>query len=971
MILAFQIASVIICILNIWMLLHIRQSKPVTLLILCLISCFVMNVGYLLLIKSGAQASAGMALNIQYLGNSMFYFFFLLFVLNFLHVKRHIWDRVLLNIWFFMEVIGIVLLWNGNYGNLVFSNIDYNWNQDGTISIPGTSAAENAESAMEATEESGQKFIDFSTYTGINMQMGPVYIIRYSIIAFVLGVCLICILVRLLKVKVAYERRNLTVLMCAVCLMAVTVTATLIINPSVDPSPFVASFVLLIISCSINRGNFFQAADIGREKFVNETDNVFIMTDPKYGLLGCNVKAYKIFPEMTGANLGTQVSERIRNLFVGTEETIWIGDRGYKVTRQELWEKQILLGYSMMLTDITDLQEAMDRANQATEAKSAFLSNMSHEIRTPMNAIVGIAEIMLRDEHTAEDQEYLATIMSSGQSLLSIINDILDYSKIESGKLQIIDYEYDAYSILNDLNMIFQNRVGNKDVKLIYDVDWQIPAKLYGDGNRIRQVIINIVNNAIKFTDHGSVTITIKSERLPENRIKLMFSVKDTGIGIKPEDMGKLFNSFEQVDTKRNRSKEGTGLGLSISKQLLGLMGGDIHIESVYGEGTEMTFDVVQEIRGTEVIGDLRNTVLAKPKEDYVHFKAPDAKVLIVDDNAINLKVATGLLAPLSMQITTAGSGFEALDRVAETKFDLIFMDHMMPQMDGVETTAKIRAIDDYHANMPIIALTANATAGVREELKAAGLTDYVSKPISMKHITKVLVKWLPEELVHYEDGETPVEEEQVQESEFTRALRTVTGINVDEALVNTGSEKLLEELVLDWCKIVELKKDRILDYVRTMSFKDFTVEVHDVKGTSRVIGAIDVSEQFKELEALGREGDLLKIQQCLKPALENYEKLRDDIRAAVPGADVSEEELSDNVNDIEMLLTGIKEAAASFDIDSMDDIVKKLNHTIVVRRHKAILEKLEAYVANLETDNIAAVSDEILQKLEEKINEQ
>ncbi len=958
MILAFQIISVIICLADIWVLLRTRQSKPVTLLILCLISCFFMNVGYLLLIQAGVSGAAGMALNIQYLGNAMFYFFFLLFVLSFLDIKRHKWDKFLVNTWLLMEGVGMVLLWGGNYKNLVFSHLDYNWNQNG-LALPGIGDG----------AESGEHVVDFHKITGVNMRIGPVYMIRYSIICLVLAICILLTIMKFISTKVAYERRNLMVIMTSVCLMGVSVAYMLIWRPTVDTSPSVAALVLLIISFSINKGNFFQATDIGREKFVNETDNIFIMTDPQYGFLGCNEKAMTLFPELRELKQGKKVSDEVKNIFTGDKESIWIDDFGYKISKQELWEHQILLGYSMMLTDITELQEAMDKANQATEAKSAFLSNMSHEIRTPMNAIVGIAEIMLRDEHNDRDQEYLATIMSSGQSLLSIINDILDYSKIESGKLQVIDYEYEVYSTLNDLNMIFANRVGNKDVKLVYDIDWHIPAKLYGDGNRIRQVVINIVNNAIKFTDHGSVTVSIKSERLPEDKIRLFFKVKDTGIGIKPEDMPKLFNSFEQVDTKKNRSKEGTGLGLAISKQLVELMGGTIGISSVYGEGTEMSFDVVQGIRSSEVIGDLRNTVLSKPKEDYIHFKAPDAKVLIVDDNAINLKVATGLLAPLSMQITMAGSGYEALDKVQEEKFDLIFMDHMMPGMDGVETTAKIRDLNDYYKELPIVALTANATNGVKEELKAAGMNDYVSKPISMRRITKVLAKWLPEGYVHYEDGETPVEEEAVQESDFTKALRTVPGLNVDEALINTGSEKLLEELVEDWCKIAELKKSRILEHLRTMSFKDFTVEVHDVKGTSRVIGAIDVSEKFKELEMLGREADMLKIQMRLKDALTSYTDLRDAIRAAVPYDEEADENLSEDVGYITMLLQGMKEAAESFDIDSMDDIVKKLRHTVVVNR-AGIFEKLEAYVANLEMDNIFTVADEILTKLEDDKHE-
>ena len=502
-----------------------------------------------------------------------------------------------------------------------------------------------------------------------------------------------------------------------------------------------------------------------------------------------------------------------------------------------------------MLIDLLNEQnrkliKAVEDANYANDSKSAFLSNMSHDIRTPMNAIVGITDIMLRTEKEPVNEKYLLNIKHSGVALLGIINDILDFSKIESGKMTLVDDTYSLYEMLDDLSLIFWNRIEDKNIELVYDIDKDVPDYIYGDHIRVRQVIINIVNNAIKFTDEGFVKLAIRA-RQNKNDIELLISVSDSGQGIKEENMPRLFSSYEQLNTNKNHGKEGTGLGLAISKQLINMMGGDISVESEYGKGTTFSFNIHQrvdaktasydyskvadELKGRRIAVAINSDLVRKSIEEFLDLTNAeyeiiaadtertkeydiaftDAKkmqdinaadkyiivnpyaydidmsleniiskpvyamnlytavfnknkqktnkhtkkqkvtfegkrVLLVDDNKVNMKVAQLLFKPLLMDIDTAENGKEALEKVENNRYDLVFMDHMMPVMDGVESTMAIRKLGgEYYSRLPIVALTANAVSEVKDELLAAGMNDIITKPISMDNIIEVLQKWL------------------------------------------------------------------------------------------------------------------------------------------------------------------------------------------------------------------------------------
>ena len=405
----------------------------------------------------------------------------------------------------------------------------------------------------------------------------------------------------------------------------------------------------------------------------------------------------------------------------------------------------------------------------ANKAKADFLANMSHEIRTPMNAICGMVELVLRNKEIPEkERDYLYDIQSAGRDLLAIINDLLDFSKIDSGDFKIVEEPYEMTSIVHDVTNIVQVMLGDKRVDLCVEMNPQIPEKLKGDGVSIKQIIMNLLGNAVKYTEEGKVLLKVDYE-LAEGvkleagqKLKLLVSVQDTGIGIPEDKKEDLFREFTQADSRRSRAFGGIGLGLAISKQLIELMNGTLDVQSEVGKGSTFAFSLEQEIvdekpcvgtkKYVEQQAALRKDNVEKSKtkkSDVTSFEAPDVKILIVDDNRVNQKVAEGLLRPYHMQIDTASSGAQAIEMIKTKQYDLILMDYMMPEMDGLDATKIIRAMDEeYYKQLPIVALSANAINGVAEMFIEGGMNDFVAKPIEMKIMDAKLKKWLPENKV-------------------------------------------------------------------------------------------------------------------------------------------------------------------------------------------------------------------------------
>lgn len=528
-------------------------------------------------------------------------------------------------------------------------------------------------------------------------------------------------------------------------------------------------------------------------------------------------------------------------------------------------------------------QEALKvQAEAASKAKGDFLANMSHEIRTPINAVLGMDEMILRESREAKIRDYAADIKRAGNTLLSLINDILDFSKIESGKMDIVLVNYDLGSVLNDLLNMMQPKIKNKNLILELNIEPDTPAHLYGDEIRIKQVITNILTNAIKYTQEGKVTLTVSGKKTGEDAVLLYVSVKDTGIGIKDEDQKYLFDSFQRVDESRNRNIEGTGLGLPITMRLLNLMGSSLEVESTYGKGSDFYFYLKQGQLDEQTIGDFQKNYEHANDEVNVyteHFAAPGAKILVVDDNEMNLKVFQGLLKNSKMQIDTAICGKDCLALMQQQSYHIIFMDHLMPEMDGVETLKRAKELEhNLSKEAVMVALTANAVSGAREMFLGHGFDDYLSKPIIALKLEEMIKKYLPKELIWSPDFEQPVREPTKGSSDQMAQKNLVDWEKGKELCM--GDEEFYMEILhtfLDSNSDIQLNA-----FFEASDFDNYRIKVHSMKTNLANIGAMEVSDMAKRLEfALKNDNDVSYVQnhheeflsmyRCVVSAVEEY----------------------------------------------------------------------------------------------------
>ena len=625
--------------------------------------------------------------------------------------------------------------------------------------------------------------------------------------------------------------------------------------------------------------------------------------------------------------------------------------------RSMLTDDGQLVGLDIIFMDMTEMIEAKEKADEANQAKSSFLANMSHEIRTPINAVLGMDEMILRNSHEDEILGYAQDIQTAGRTLLALINEILDFSKVEEGKMEIIPTQYELGSLINDLVNMVRDKVDKKGLKLEVEVDEGTPHKLFGDEIRIKQCMLNLLNNAVKYTEKGRVKLGVGFRKKDDKSIYLEVIISDTGIGMKQEDMEALFAPFARIEEKRNRTIEGTGLGMSITKRLLELMGTSLSVDSVYGKGSTFSFAVEQKVLSDESIGSFaenfrRENREVRKQEYKALFYAPLAHVLVIDDTETNLIVFKGLLRETGVQIDEASSGKQALMLTEKKDYDVIFIDHMMPEMDGLETLDEMKKQKNYDKSVHI-ALTANAISGAREEYLAAGFDDYLSKPIDGTLLEVLLKKYIPESKQVTQDsysGKHSSNNTEQKEIEIPEWLYDVPGLDVDEGIKNCGGKESFMNVITTFHDTADQKNREIVGFYMTKDWNNYTVRVHALKSSARIIGAMKLSKLAEQLEAAGKSEDIDFITSHTDAALGMFEMLDsrlkkfDEVSDSLPP--IGEDELKEAYQTIydytlnmdfgmvESVLTMLK----SYKLDISDEIIiKQVNDKLMMLDWDAI----------------------------------
>ena len=634
-------------------------------------------------------------------------------------------------------------------------------------------------------------------------------------------------------------------------------------------------------------------------------------------------------------------------------------------------------------TELARVEER--RAKAASEAKSSFLANMSHEIRTPINAVLGMNEVILRECKDPKILEYAQNIDGAGRTLLSLINDILDFSKIEAGSMEIHEAAYDFGSVLNDVYNMVHIRAEQKNLELIFDIDDDLPSTLLGDEMRLRQIIVNILNNAVKYTSEGYVRLKLSGKKSFDDSIVLKIAIKDTGMGIKEEDRQNLFDKFKRLDTDKNKTVEGSGLGLAITSSLLELMGGSIDVESEYGNGSTFTITLPQKIINDEPLGDFKTRLSQSNRERKQYkekFTAPEANILVVDDTPMNHVVIRELLKQTLVNVVSARSGAECLEKQHENKYDIIFLDYRMPGLDGIETLAEMKKdTESPNKDTPVIVLTANALTGARENFIREGFDDYLSKPIESSKLEDALIRFLPTEKVVLSSGDEDAEAELTdvgtqadtasEGEEKPEWLNKLEDIDVEEGLKNCGTIDSYLAILKVYYESADMIQNNIEEAYDSKNLKDYTSYVHSLKSTSRTIGATELSKLAERLEQAGNENDidtidnrqseLLNLHSMVKYSLEKIPEIAGEPEEKTGGGskpEITEAQLKDAYQ-------SIIEVCRSLDYDTLSFILDSLKEYSLPEEDSGRVRSIGNMAYKLQWDEISNLAKEGLNSQE------
>ncbi len=702
-----------------------------------------------------------------------------------------------------------------------------------------------------------------------HMESGPIYGVHTVLTLGAMGACIGVILyafVRDAKRKQNYKK-YLFLGMAAVVPLVFWLLRMVGSLKDYDLIPFGlfcsnAFFILIIFFFRI-----FDVAEIAKNDVLENLEEGILVCDEDGNVLYTNKSMKTIFADVEL----THFSDVLCRLTPAEEGKFQIDDRYYAVLESEVYEGERVTGKTWCFIDMSQtrerekkLKELNEIAISANNAKSIFLAHMSHEIRTPINTILGMNELISREAQNLNVLEYSNNIKNEGRTLLSLINDLLDFSKIESGKMELTEVDYEMATLVHELEVHFSAKAEEKGLEFVLELEEDIPAVLYGDERRVKQIISNLLSNAVKYTEKGSVCLAIKWHLSDDKKAELEISVRDTGIGMHKEDIDGIFEKFSRFDAARNTGVEGTGLGMNITAQLLEMMNGSIEVKSEYGSGSEFVVKFPQVITDATPMGDYTVGQKVEMQEKArVTFTAPLAKVLVVDDNVMNRVVVKGLLKRTLVQVEEAESGMECLEKTKNTAYDVILMDHMMPKMDGVETLKRFREQNGASRSAAVIILTANAVSGVRDYYIEQGFDDYMSKPINAVELEDVLLRFLPEEVVlKSEVNKRRYKVEREQKEEF-RPEEIRRALSVERISFSVGLEKMQgnqERYRAEARQFVINCEERLSclhEYIRTENVPAYTALIENVKEDATLLGALELAEMAKEQEKMGMEGNL------------------------------------------------------------------------------------------------------------------
>ncbi len=848
-----QCVTIAVVFAECWVVFRNLKNRLHSYLFLSCVATLVNSIGYAFMLVAKTEDVYYQALMTSWLGRVWITFSLFLFIVELCRFKVIMPVRILLG---FINVCTLIAIYTTRTTGLFYRNISFSMKED---------------------------------FPCFDYENGPWHIFWGLLLAGYIIVTMIILFRALKKEKSPVGKKRMQTV-----ILAILSESVIVIIYMFELIPLAKVYDLTMIGFPIGavltfvaifKYNLLDIEAIARDYVVDELSAGVIAVDSDEKPVFYNKTANKIFPGLT-ADPGAVINDIKRSMT--EDQPLSIEGRLYSPETKPVMRDGYDEGSIYVLVDSTshyrhirELEEQKQIASDANEAKSRFLASMSHEIRTPINSVLGMDEMILRESSEKEILSYARDIQTSGRTLLSLINDILDFSKIEEGRMEILPVEYEPASVINDMVNMIKGRAEAKGLKFEVEVDEKVPDLLIGDEIWIKQIILNLLTNAVKYTHRGSVRFEVSYEKKSEDSIMLGVKISDTGIGMKSEDMEKLFAPYERIEEVRNRSVEGTGLGMSIVKNLLDMMGSSLQVKSVYGEGSEFFFEISQQVVSWEPLGNLAERLekrLAESGEYHELFHAPDARILIVDDTPVNLTVMEKLLGKTRIGIDTAMSGRQAIRLMEDKSYDVVFIDHMMPEMDGIETLHRMKDMGDDQKKGIYIILTANAVSGAREMFLNEGFNDYLSKPIDSRLLEEMLKKYLPPSKV-LDPKEDVVENKAADEEKDDLAwLNDVEGLDVKSGIEYCESKDIFMAVLVAFYDSAKDNADEIERYYDNKDIKNYTVKLHALKSSAAVIGAKELSEHARELEIAGKEENLEKINRETGQLLKEYRKLYQDL---------------------------------------------------------------------------------------------